>query len=688
MDVNDSLSLIFALSAALPLSLLLAFGYLRRQRRVPALLVPAALASTLWHLANVNFDQISFLTHIPLHLLEIFRNGLWISALLATIEFNNERRFSRRFKWGMHGSWLLSLCLVGGWGLWRGAVSLPPLVAVFNLWLLAITGILAAEQLVRTLRGSRMTKLLGLGIGAMFAYDAALYASMLIFQALDPAYWQVRGLISGVAAAVAFVAVTLFARQADQPSAFAMSRGAVFYSTSLTLAGSFILVMAMIGYYVRAFGGDWGGALQILVVFVALVLVLLLSVSGKSRRWLNVWTNKHFFGHKYDYRQEWLRLNRQLGRRQEGEDCYQRATRAAVAQFNAAGGGLWLRESAVYRPMALCGLTVGETLCWEPANTEFCRILGEREWVFTPDCDPTMPAGVHNPALPPWIRAIDKLWLVIPLITDDGLLGFILLLRGAGSTRIGWEDLDLMKLSGRQIASYLGHRHSAEQLAESRQFDVFNKLTAFAVHDLSNLIAKQALVVKNAEKHRHNPEFIDDALHTVSNSVTRMNALLQKLQQGVIRTDAADQADEWPVEELVAEAVAQCRTREPAPRLQCEGSRLALTAERESFVMMLVHLIRNAQDASPPEGRVEVRLSSRDHYQLIEILDTGEGMSAEFLQKRLFKPFDSTKTGSGLGIGAYQIKHLVDCLEGNIEVRSAPGEGTSFQLLLPARLVA
>ena len=688
MELNNGLYLSFAVGALLPLALSAVLLFYYVQRKVHGLLVLAALSSVGWHIAYAGYSQLQFLSLYPLQLVEILRYGLWISALLVTIEFNGERVLGRVFRRCMHSSWLVSLIVVMVLSMVDSQAGMDTRLSVFHAWVLTILGILAAEQLCRTLRASRMTKLLGLGIGALFLYDAVLYTYMLIFLHLDPDYWQARGLVSSVVAVFVFVTVILFVRQPGQPSAFALSRSAVFYSASLTLAGCFILLMSLAGFYVRLFGGSWGGALQILVYFMSLVLMLLLSLSGKFRRSLNVWTNKHFFGQKYDYRKEWMRLNSKLNQWQHEEDCYQRASRALIAMFNASAGGLWLKEGAAYRPAALCGLTAAEEPWHEPAGSEFCQALERHEWVFMPAAPPTLSSGRFNDSLPPWMSSVDELWLVIPLLTDDELLGFVLLTGGRQQSEVSWEDLDLMKMVGRQVASYLGHQQSAQQLAEAQRFDAFNKLMAFAMHDLSNLIAKQALVVKNAEKHKDNPEFIEDVIDTVNNSVAKMSALLQKLQQKDILSAHTGEPDELLVGEVVREAVTRCHRQKPVPRLVCDGPELMLRAERESFVMMLSHLIKNAQDATPEHGMVDIRLSSRGHWLVIDIVDNGKGMSAAFLQQRLFKPFDSTKGGGGLGIGAYQIKHLVNSLNGNIEVQSAPGSGTTFRLLIPARQVA
>ena len=58
-------------------------------------------------------------------------------------------------------------------------------------------------------------------------------------------------------------------------------------------------------------------------------------------------------------------------------------------------------------------------------------------------------------------------------------------------------------------------------------------------------------------------------------------------------------------------------------------------------------------------------------------------MEREFVQSRLFKPFDTTKGNAGMGIGAYEAEQYVRGLGGSIGVESTPGEGTEFSVFLP-----
>jgi signal transduction histidine kinase len=94
------------------------------------------------------------------------------------------------------------------------------------------------------------------------------------------------------------------------------------------------------------------------------------------------------------------------------------------------------------------------------------------------------------------------------------------------------------------------------------------------------------------------------------------------------------------------------------------------------------HIVQNAIEASPKDGRVTVRLTRRDERVLIEVIDTGTGMSEDFIRERLFKPFETTKS-AGMGIGAFESREYVHELGGLIEVVSRVPLGTTFKIMLP-----
>lgn len=288
-------------------------------------------------------------------------------------------------------------------------------------------------------------------------------------------------------------------------------------------------------------------------------------------------------------------------------------------------------------------------------------------------------SGRQPPLEPPeWMLQSGRYWLVVPLICTEALVGFVLIGQPLAAVRLSWEELDLLRAAGRQVASFLAFEQAAERLAEAHQFEALNRLSAVLMHDLRHLIAQQALVVQNAARHRGNPEFFDDAILTIDNSVKRMTRLMDELRSGVL----TEQRQRVEFAELCAEAVRRCVGRAPEPRLEV-GERAEAVLHRERLLQVIEHLIRNAQEATPASGSVTVSVRRAGRHGVIEVVDTGCGMDATFIRERLFRPFETTKGERGFGIGAYQAREFVRKSGGSIEVESTPGRGTRFVLRLP-----
>jgi putative PEP-CTERM system histidine kinase len=247
-----------------------------------------------------------------------------------------------------------------------------------------------------------------------------------------------------------------------------------------------------------------------------------------------------------------------------------------------------------------------------------------------------------------------------------------------GNVTFNWEVSDLLKVAARQAAAHLAQMRASNQLIVARQFESFNRTTTFVIHDLKNLIAQLSLLLANAEKHKHKPEFQADMLDTVANAVTRMNKVLAQLR----RSSDATQAQSVALSDILNEAVASKQAFKLRPTLELPPASLRVRAERDRLTRAIGHLLQNALEATPPTGQVTLRGFEEAGRAIIEIVDTGCGMDDEFVRTRLFQPFDSTK-GAGMGIGAYECRETLRALGGNIEVDSTPGLGTHFRLSLP-----
>src|SRR5690606_5989379 len=133
---------------------------------------------------------------------------------------------------------------------------------------------------------------------------------------------------------------------------------------------------------------------------------------------------------------------------------------------------------------------------------------------------------------PDGIQEIGRAWLIVPLMQADDLIAFVVLGRPRAPRGINWEDRDLLKTVGLQIASYIALIEANEALINAQQFDAFNRLSSYVVHDLKNVSAQLSLVTANAKRHLHNAAFVEDAMATVENATAKMNRMLAQLRKG------------------------------------------------------------------------------------------------------------------------------------------------------------
>lgn len=681
MQPLDHLTFIsYAGGAALNFCVLIVGLLLTIRKQINASFLLASLVTTLWCAIYALSPQFLPLTPFEMLATESARYGLWLYCMLSTTRFHSGKRVPRNLYLSLLMIWALvlfsgmfSVSHDSGTGDW-----LDNMPIAWNSLLMAILCIVGVEQLFRNAPHARVAKVLSIAVGANMAFDLYLFAQSLIMQRTAIELWNARGLVSGTSAMILAVGMLATSGQSDMHARISISRPIVFYTTSLTTAGFFLALMAAGGYYIKNYGGDWGTILQTVLIFTALLLVVTVFVSESTRTRLSVLVDKHFFHHKYDYRVEWLKLINYLSEPTD-DDLDKRALRAVTGMFRSSGGCLWLdNHYGKFIPVAAINMDMPSMMLEEPETSNFCRILDNQDWVFVPNAASNDELSNYNDVLPSWVKQIPKLWLIMPLKVEQRLYGFILLASPGHEERLSWEDLDLLKTVGRQVASYLSRHEAAEMLAQSKQFEAYNKLTAFIMHDLKNLIAQQALVVENANKHKQNPAFIEDAINTIDNSVKRMSNLLKKLQQKQPSSSIT-----FDINKILIDAVKKCQSKNPRPSLRLNDASMMVTTDQDHLEMIFTHIIKNAQEATDPSGFVDVTVYEKHGNAVIEVEDNGEGMDSDFIKNRLFRPFDTTKSGKGMGIGVYQTREFIRSLGGDVAVHSTPKVGTVFKITIP-----
>jgi hypothetical protein len=541
---------------------------------------------------------------------------------------------------------------------------------------LAIVGLVATEQIYRRAHPQARwgVKPLIVGLAGLFGFDLFLYADGMLFGRLDGDIWVARGVANALV--IPFIAIAT-ARNTGWTIDMHLSRGVVYQSSALLISGVFLLAVAGAGYLLRYLGGDWGRALQIELLFAAILFGVVVLTSGSFRSRLKVFVSKHFFSYRYDYREEWLRFTRTLSTDNAVLRPQERAIMALADLVESTGGLLWLGdERDGWRPAArLNAAPVDHELLPGASLTQFLVKTG---WIVTVPEAVRAPAAYPGLALPPWLAERPDAWLVVPLNAGDHLVGFVVLANPRTPVDVDWEVRDLLKAAGRAAAVYLAQLRATEALLESRKFDAFNRMSAFVVHDLKNLVAQLSLMLRNAERHRDNPEFQRDMLDTVANVVTRMNNLMLQLRMG---TTPVENARPLELEPIVRRVCAAKAPRAGAIDMALSPGVTALGHE-DRLEHVIGHLVQNALDATAGGGSVRVATAREDRFAAVEVADTGPGMSPEFVRERLFKPFETTKS-SGMGIGVYESQQYVAGLGGRILVDSREGAGTRVRVLLP-----
>jgi two-component system, NtrC family, sensor histidine kinase HydH len=170
---------------------------------------------------------------------------------------------------------------------------------------------------------------------------------------------------------------------------------------------------------------------------------------------------------------------------------------------------------------------------------------------------------------------------------------------------------------------------------------------------------------------------------TVQRECTRLEQLLEDFlrfaRAGALEFEETDLNDE--VERFVEFFQAEARSArvELSPHLAADLPHVRL--DRDRFRQVLVNLARNAREAMPAGGLLELQTNRTSDGVELRLIDTGVGMSPETLA-RVWDTFFSTKSG-GSGLGLPTVRKIIERHGGRVSVESEPGRGTRFTIALP-----
>ena len=653
-------------------SLLLTALILVAGRGRAALLPAAASAATGAWAAAVALSPDAPLAGLA-GMLEILRAGLWFALLLGLAwRFAGQRArpMLRRFAAG--GAAVAAIALASELPVAQGVLAAPSFgsVAILARIMLALLVVLLAENLYRNASEAARwhVNLPCIALGGLAAFDVLLYAEAAISRSFTAIMLDARAALTGLALPLLLIAAVRDRRIRRDPP---VSRDVVFHGATLLLAGGFLLIVGAVAELLRRLDAAWSPVAQASLLAAAVMALAVAATTRSARSRLRRLVVDHFFTARYDYRREWLRCVATLSTPADEAPATIRAIRAIADAVDSPGGALLLREAG--------GARLAWAASWNAPNAPVALdpvhpLVGAlRDGAWVAEYDGDAPGDL--------IEAYGPVWLAVPLaLHAEGLFGVVLLKPPRAAFATDREGFDLLRTIGREVAMFLAERRAAETLVDQRRLQDYAKRFAFVAHDVKTVSSQLTLLLANAEENIGDPDFQHDMLLTVRASAQRINGLIARLRQP--EDEAPGLSAPTATVPLARLRLLAAARRRPV-RIEEDGAPAARVAMRsEHFDTAILHLLNNACDASAPDQAVRIRLRAQGGRLIIDITDSGPGMTPEFIRDELFRPFGTAKP-DGTGIGAWQAREMLREAGGDLVVLSHLGAGTTMRVTLP-----
>jgi putative PEP-CTERM system histidine kinase len=451
-----------------------------------------------------------------------------------------------------------------------------------------------------------------------------------------------------------------------------ISREAVYSSVAVLLVGAYFVLIGVTVWFLVSIGGSPKVFFSVLAAFLAIVVFVALFFSSSIRaRWRGM-VDRSLYSGKLDLLTELSAFAEDISIATDKREMFEVIStvleqKCRMTDIMIALKGSRRGEFDFGYPMASLRTLALPTV--EDWLFRAGRMTSKQEiQPFLGDCSEDERQLIQN-------ELGDHF---VPLMARKELVGFI---SCRTASAISTEVRFLIDSISHQLALSLLSARQSEALLETRELASFSKVSSFVIHDVKNLISMLSMILQNAETKFGDLRFQQMTVDTLRGAQERMKRLIGRLTSPTKQSDIS--LSDCDLRRLVLDL---------AEEMKLSGQRKITTnldiaelppvrGDIERLRSVLSNLIINAIEAMPNGGELQIRGEADQVNAWIDIRDSGVGMTAEFVRDRLFRPFQTSKP-SGLGIGLFQSKELVEQMGGELTVTSAVGEGTCFRMRL------
>jgi putative PEP-CTERM system histidine kinase len=462
------------------------------------------------------------------------------------------------------------------------------------------------------------------------------------------------------------------------------SRSVLQGTVTVLLAGGYLFVIGLLAQLIAFLGGAGDIKTQAFLVLLGIAVLAVLLLSERLRQRIQFFISRHFKRPQHDFRKVWLLFTRRMTGILDHDTVCSSAAKLISETFNVLSVTIWRVDEQK------------EKLVFGASTALMARdAAAQNSWLSLKSATPPAARKMSQPfsledTKEEWAENLKRgsvsqfrtggTRICLPLSAGDRWLGCAILADRVNGLPYTAEEMDLLRCMGDQIAACLLNLRLTDELVLAKELEALQTMSAFFVHDLKNATSSLSLTLQNLPVHFDDPEFREDALRGIANTVGRINMHIGRLS--VLRNKLDLKPIESDLNQLVIDTLEHLNGM-PGVELVKEFHPLPkVVVDREQLQNVVTNLLLNAREAVGVDGQIHVKTSQREGRAVLSVADNGCGMSPDFLRDSLFRPFQTTKK-KGLGIGMFQSKMIVEAHRGNIEVESEPGKGTKFGVFLP-----